>query len=117
MDLNVPLHVIGIVRTGHLELETTPIQSSVNRAEHGAIELAEPYADGLDGLAEFDYAWLLTWLDRPDQPSAAPAMRQVPFARRASPAAAGPTRSASPKGQLPACSANPSRRPLVDAPL
>ncbi len=76
------LHVIGTVRTSHAELETTPIQSSVNRAEHGVIELAAPYADGLDGLPEFDYAWLITWLHRPDDPAAAPAMRQVPFLLR-----------------------------------
>lgn len=82
MDLHVPLHVIGVVRTSHTDLETTPIQSSVNRAEHGTIELADPYADGLDGLAGFDYAWLLTWLHRPDHPAATPAMRQVPFLLR-----------------------------------
>lgn len=82
MDLNVPLQVIGIVRTSHAELETTPIQSSVNRAEHGTIDIAEPYADGLDSLADFDYAWLLTWLDRPDHADRAPAMRQVPFLLR-----------------------------------
>ncbi len=82
MDLNVPLHVIGLVRTNHAELETTPIQSSLNRAEHGVIEIAAPYAEGLDGLAEFDYAWLLTWLHQPDDPAAAPRMRQVPFLLR-----------------------------------
>ena len=82
MDLNVPLHVIGVVRTSHTELETTPIQSSVNRAEHGAIEIDPRYAEGLDGLAGFDYAWLLTWLDRPDTPGAPTPMRQVPFLLR-----------------------------------
>jgi tRNA (adenine37-N6)-methyltransferase len=82
MDLNVPLHVIGVVRTSHADLETTPIQSSVNRAEQATIEIAEPYADGLDGLDGFDYAWLLSWLHRPDHPDRTPAMRQVPFLLR-----------------------------------
>ena len=35
------------------------------RAEHGAIEIAGRHQEGLDGLAEFDYAWLMTWLHRP----------------------------------------------------
>jgi tRNA-Thr(GGU) m(6)t(6)A37 methyltransferase TsaA len=82
MDLNVPLHVLGIVRTARTELENTPIQAGINRAEHGTIELDEAYADGLDGLAEFDYAWLLTWLHQPDRPAVTPALRQVPFLLR-----------------------------------
>ena len=55
MELTVRLPVIGVVRTSHQELETTPIQAGLNRAGHGTIEIAEPYRDGLDGLAEFDY--------------------------------------------------------------
>ncbi len=46
MELTVPLPVIGVVRTSHQELETTPIQAGLNRAEHGTVEIAEPYRDG-----------------------------------------------------------------------
>jgi tRNA-Thr(GGU) m(6)t(6)A37 methyltransferase TsaA len=82
MELTAALPVIGVVRTSHHELETTPIQACLNRAEHGTIEIAERYRDGLDGLAGFDYAWLLTWLDRPRDPGGEAPLRQVPFLLR-----------------------------------
>ncbi len=82
MELTVSLPVIGVVRSSHSELETTPIQAGVNRAEHGTIEIAEPYQDGLDGLAGFDYAWLLSWLHRPRDPAGDAPLRQVPFLLR-----------------------------------
>jgi tRNA (adenine37-N6)-methyltransferase len=94
MDPIVPVPVIGVVRTACTELESTPIQASLNRAEHGSIEIAEPYRDGLEGLADFDYAWMLTWLHRPDRPrpdrhrpgqrgaAGHPPLRQVPFLLR-----------------------------------
>jgi len=82
MELTASLPVIGVVRTRHHELETTPIQAGLNRAEHGAIEIAERYRDGLDGLAGFDYAWLLAWLDRPRDPGGDAPLRQVPFLLR-----------------------------------
>ncbi len=44
-----PLPVIGVIRTRHTERERTPLQASLNRAEHGTVEIAEPYRDGLDG--------------------------------------------------------------------
>ncbi|HXL16612.1 MAG TPA: hypothetical protein VN961_03725 [Streptosporangiaceae bacterium] len=50
MELNVPLHVIGVVRTRHTFLETTPIQAALNRAERGTIEIDATYRDGLDSL-------------------------------------------------------------------
>ena len=62
---DVPLVVIGVVRSSHTEPETTPIQAALNRAGHGTIEVAEPYREGLAGLDGFGYAWLLTWLHRP----------------------------------------------------
>ena len=62
---DVPLTVIGVIRSAHTEPETTPIQAALNRAGHAAIEIAEPYRDGLAGLDGFGYAWLLTWLHRP----------------------------------------------------
>jgi tRNA (Thr-GGU) A37 N-methylase len=51
MELNVRLPVIGVARTSYQELETTPIQAGLNRAGRGVVEIAEPYRDGLDGLA------------------------------------------------------------------
>ena len=82
MELTVRLPVIGVVRTSHRELETTPIQAGLNRAEHGTIEIAEPYRDGLDGLADFSCAWLLSWLHRPRDPAGDAPLRQVPFLLR-----------------------------------
>lgn len=82
MELNVSLPVIGVVRTAHTELEKTPIQAGLNRAERGALGIAEPYRDGLDGLAGFDYAWLLTWLHSLDAPAGRPPLRLVPFLLR-----------------------------------
>jgi tRNA-Thr(GGU) m(6)t(6)A37 methyltransferase TsaA len=82
MNLDVPLRAIGVVRTSHASLETTPSHAALNRAEHGTIEVDDAYREGLDGLADFDYAWLLTWLDRPDGPAGAPALKLVPFLLR-----------------------------------
>jgi tRNA (adenine37-N6)-methyltransferase len=82
MDLTVPLQVIGIVRTRYTELEATPIHASLNRAESGTIEIADRYTGGLDGLAEFDYAWLVTWLHKQAGPGSDPPLRQVPFLLR-----------------------------------
>jgi len=79
MELTVSMPVIGVVRSRHRELGTTPIQAGLNRGEHGNIEIAEPYRDGLDGLAGFDYAWLLSWLDRPRDAGGQVSLRQVPF--------------------------------------
>jgi tRNA-Thr(GGU) m(6)t(6)A37 methyltransferase TsaA len=76
-----PLEIIGLVRTGRLTTASTPVQSALNRDEHGVLEVFEPYAEGLAGLAGFDYAWLLTWLDRPDSPGRPP-LTQVPFLLR-----------------------------------
>ena len=83
MDVTAPLQVIGVVRTAHTEPVTTPIQAGLNRAEHGTIEIEDRYRAGLDGLAEFDYAWLLTWLHRLTESGNPPPLRQVPFLLRA----------------------------------
>ena len=81
MDLNVPLQTIGIVHCNHHDLETTPIQSGVNRVEQAVIELEPVFADGLDGLGDFDWAWMLTWLHQ--QPCGdVPPLRQVPYLLR-----------------------------------
>ena len=82
MDLDAPLQIIGIVRTAHTELAATPIQAGLNRAEHGTLEIADRYREGLDGLADFDYAWLLTWLHRPRDPAGDAPLRQIPFLLR-----------------------------------
>jgi len=83
MDITAPLQVIGVVRTAHMEPVTTPIQAGLNRAEHGTIEIDDRYREGLDGLGEFDYAWLLTWLHRLTEAGNNPPLRQVPFLLRA----------------------------------
>jgi tRNA-Thr(GGU) m(6)t(6)A37 methyltransferase TsaA len=83
MDVTAPLQVIGVVRTAHMEPVTTPIQAALNRAEHGTIEIDDRYREGLEGLAEFDYAWLLTWLHRLTESGNPPPLRQVPFLLRA----------------------------------
>ena len=82
MDLGTSLHAIGVVRTTHTELATTPIQAGLNRAEHGTIEIDDRYREGLAGLADFDYAWLLTWLHNLADPAGDPPLRQVPFLMR-----------------------------------
>jgi tRNA-Thr(GGU) m(6)t(6)A37 methyltransferase TsaA len=97
---NVPVTVIGVIRSAHTEPETTPIQAALNRAGHAVIEIAEPYREGLAGLDGFGYAWLLTWLHRPGHRKDAgdrkepqgregradreglPPLRQVPFLLR-----------------------------------
>lgn len=83
MDMTAPLQVIGVVHTTHMEPVTTPIQAGLNRAEHGTIEIGDRYREGLDGLAEFDYAWLLTWLHRLTESGDNPPLRQIPFLLRA----------------------------------
>src|SRR5690349_16525046 len=81
-SLACPLEVIGYVRTGRRTPSTTPVQSSLNRDEHGAVEVLEPYVEGLSGLADFDYVWLLTWLHRPDAVGGPVPLTQVPFLLR-----------------------------------
>ena len=82
MDSGISLQVIGVVRTARTDLADTPIQAGLNRAEHGIIEIGRSYRDGLDGLAGFDYAWLLTWLHNLPEPGGDPPLRQVPFLLR-----------------------------------
>jgi hypothetical protein len=51
-----PLEIIGVVRTNRTVASETPVQSVLNRDEHGVVEIFESYAEGLDGLSGFDYA-------------------------------------------------------------
>lgn len=82
MTLPSPLPVIGVVRTRHADPERTPIQAGLNRAEQATIEIDAAYRDGLAGLEDFGYAWLLTWLQRPGRQAGVPPLRQVPFLLR-----------------------------------
>jgi tRNA (adenine37-N6)-methyltransferase len=75
------LTAIGVVRSARRDPSHTPVQSSLNRDEVARVEVDRAYVDGLDGLTGFDYAWLLTWLDRVE-PSSRAELRQVPFLLR-----------------------------------
>jgi tRNA (Thr-GGU) A37 N-methylase len=65
-----------VVRTSHQELETTPIQAGLNRAEHGTQLLevtgqAVTFAgvDLLDGTPVIDIKPYVTRFDRPARPT------------------------------------------------
>jgi tRNA (adenine37-N6)-methyltransferase len=60
----VELRPIGHVRTPYRRLADTPIQTSRNPGEPGRLVVLDQYAAGLDGLAGFDYAHLICFLDR-----------------------------------------------------
>jgi tRNA-Thr(GGU) m(6)t(6)A37 methyltransferase TsaA len=77
----VRLQVIGHVRSGRLDPPGTPIQSLRNPDERARVVLRPELAEGLDGLAGFDYAWLLTWLHLGDA-AIRPALRVEPFLLR-----------------------------------
>ncbi|HEY7222485.1 MAG TPA: tRNA (N6-threonylcarbamoyladenosine(37)-N6)-methyltransferase TrmO [Micromonosporaceae bacterium] len=81
-SLACPLEVIGVIQSGRTAAESTPIQAALNRDEVATIELYEPFAEGLLGLAGFDYIWLLTWLHRSDTPVAPVSLTPVPFLLR-----------------------------------
>jgi tRNA (adenine37-N6)-methyltransferase len=83
MPLTVPLPVIGTIRSQYTDTEHTPIQARLNVAAEALIEVDPRYADGLDGLAGFDFGWLLTWLHRPRDADRPPRLRHVPFLLRA----------------------------------
>ena len=83
MPLTVHLPVIGTIRSHYTDTEHTPIQARLNVAAEARMEVDPRYADGLDGLAGFDYAWLLTWLHQPRDADRPPRLRHVPFLLRA----------------------------------
>lgn len=56
------------------------MQSALNPAEEGTIEIDGPYVEGLTGLDGFDHAWILSWLGLPG--AEPPSMTQVPFLLR-----------------------------------
>jgi tRNA-Thr(GGU) m(6)t(6)A37 methyltransferase TsaA len=82
MPPDVPLPVIGIVRSPYADTESTPIQARLNDDTRASIEIGEQYVAGLDGLAGFDYAWVLTWLHQPRADGGPPRLRHVPFLLR-----------------------------------
>jgi tRNA (adenine37-N6)-methyltransferase len=77
-----PLEVIGLTRTSHTDIESTPVQAALNPRELGTIELFEPFIEGLPGLEDFDYIWLLTWLGQLEASGERPPLRQIPFLLR-----------------------------------
>jgi tRNA-Thr(GGU) m(6)t(6)A37 methyltransferase TsaA len=79
------LEVIGVVRTGRTDREDTPVQAALNWGEEGTIEIDPRFAAGLEGLAGFDYLWLLTWLGGAGEDASRTApLRQTPFLLRPS---------------------------------
>jgi tRNA-Thr(GGU) m(6)t(6)A37 methyltransferase TsaA len=80
MDDVGTLEPIGYVRSSRRDPEQTPIQSLRNPDEQAHVVVRPELADGLDGLADFDYAWLLTWLHVPA--SDEPELRVTPFLLR-----------------------------------
>lgn len=55
------------------------MQAALNRGEQGVIDIRPEFAEGLSGLADFDYAWLLSWLHEAQGPPDTVALTQVPF--------------------------------------
>jgi tRNA-Thr(GGU) m(6)t(6)A37 methyltransferase TsaA len=75
--------VIGVVRSGRTRLADTPVQAGLNREEVARVEIDEAFVDGLEGLEEFDFLWLLTWLAGSDDiRPGLPPLRQVPLLLR-----------------------------------
>lgn len=75
------LRPIGYVRTQYIHPEATPTQAPLNEEEHGLLVVYPRYVPALEGLADFEYAQLITLLDRvperlPDGPDQ---LQQVPF--------------------------------------
>ena len=81
----VGLTVIGVVRSAHTDRAHTPVQAALNPDETATIDVDGAFIDGLDGLRDFDYAWLLTWLDHDDAEGGRAPLRQVPFLLRRHP--------------------------------
>lgn len=52
------------------EPAATPIQSTRNGTAEGRVEVFPEHVAALDGIADFDFAWLLLWLDLAEPPPA-----------------------------------------------
>jgi tRNA-Thr(GGU) m(6)t(6)A37 methyltransferase TsaA len=63
------LRPIGYVRTAYDEGGDVPTQATGNAGETAEIVVRDDLAPGLRGLESFDYAWLLSWFDRSEEPA------------------------------------------------
>jgi tRNA-Thr(GGU) m(6)t(6)A37 methyltransferase TsaA len=80
------LAVLGVVRSGYVSRVDTPVQSALNGSATAVVEVEERFGAALDGLAGFEFAWLLSWLGDPDATSTEEVpLRQVPFLLRRRP--------------------------------
>ncbi|OAR23398.1 tRNA-Thr(GGU) m(6)t(6)A37 methyltransferase TsaA [Streptomyces sp. ERV7] len=62
---------IGYVVTEYARPQQAPPQATLAYGDQGRVVLYDPYAAGLDGIAEGWYVWLLTWLhDQTDEETA-----------------------------------------------
>ena len=74
------LTAIGHVTTAFEDAARTPIQAQRDLTQRGRVHLDEPYRTGLEGLDGFDYALLITYLDRSDRHEPSPdGWKVVPF--------------------------------------
>ena len=80
-DAAVPTLVltpIGYARTAYSNREDTPVQAALNPDAAARIDLDPAFAEGLEDLAGFSHAWLVTWLHDSDEDRAFD-LRPVPF--------------------------------------
>lgn len=63
---------IGYVVTDYDRPEITPPQATENATAAGQVVLDERYTEGLIGLTEDRYVWLLTWLHAQDERQTTP---------------------------------------------
>jgi tRNA (adenine37-N6)-methyltransferase len=76
----ISLRPIGVIHTRYTSFDDVPVQAALNGDEEGVIDVDPRYAEGLDDLADFSHAWLLTWLGPTDGTARPePSLRQVPF--------------------------------------
>lgn len=74
------LAAIGHVRSPHRTAADTPIQARLTPDTAGSIEILPEYLPGLEGLDDFDYAWMLTLLHLdPVVDDGTDPLRPVPF--------------------------------------
>ena len=77
------LHPIGVVRSGTDDVAATAIQGRLDPASRGTVVVDPSLVDGLEGLDQFDYAWLVTVLHQgADDGDAAERLRPTPFLAR-----------------------------------
>jgi hypothetical protein len=51
-ELGCTLDVIGVVRSAHTDIASTPVQAALNQREKGIVEIFEPLAEGLGTLRQ-----------------------------------------------------------------